>query len=77
MVGVVMGYEEMCETPAFFCEPGENGLGVGRIDCGGDASGLVVDQHAIVIGSASELENIKFFHMLPIPPFLIMITGGI
>ena len=57
VVGVVVRGQDLGQRPALLGEGGGDGGGVRRVDRRGAARGLVVDQHAVIVGQAGELED--------------------
>ena len=55
MVGVPVGVHDQAEGPAGGLQRRQHGVGVRRVDGGGQARGLVPHQIAVVVGQAGEL----------------------
>ena len=49
MVGVPMGIEDQGQLPAQLFQFAQDDLGVGRVDAGGQASGVITDQIAVIV----------------------------
>ena len=55
VIGVPVGVEDQGQFPAELFQFGQDHLGVGRVDTGGQAGGVVADQEAVIVGKARKL----------------------